>query len=379
MAVVHRGDVSIFTETQGSWAAVVANPQPLQLSSFNFTQLVYPVFGVGLFHYLVKELRSVADLKRTVNILVWGSLVTAGFSFVAGILFTIGLGSAYWGLLGLFTVGPVTGVGAPEAGFLGQFFRTYTPAGEPGFTALTLLVGIGLLLGAIIWRSEDAPRTVRMPRLKVSVLAFALLLNGSTTGYFGAFLLLLWALIAPLYVGSTRSVAKPFFYSVGAIAILGVAGSMIQVSGLSFYEWIMEYHLAKIQGEAASGSIRFYVTWYTLTEVFPVSPFLGVGYGSHLSLSLATFLLANIGLIGFGAFLAFLFVVLRNATTAVRRGRGAIKVIAFSAVLLFVPFFATLFVAKATSSINYGVTWMIIALAEASHQVYRHRMSLHSP
>jgi hypothetical protein len=158
--------------------------------------------------------------------------------------------------------------------------------------------------------------------------------------------------------------------------MVAVAGTMIQVSGMSFYEWVTEYHLAKVQGEGVgSGQIRAYVTWYSLTEVFLASPLLGVGYGSHLSLSLVTFLLANVGLVGFGVFLMFLFVVFRNATTAARKARGPLGTVAFASVLLFVPFFATLFVAKATSGIAYGVTWTAIALSEAAYQVYRRQLT----
>jgi hypothetical protein len=376
MAILKAGTVEVYTETQGRWTDIVSNSGPLRLSSFNFTQVLYPTFGVLLFHFLVRELRSPADLKKTVNILVWGALITAGFSVAAGILFTLGQGNTYWGVLNLFTAGPLAGVGSPQISSVGEFVRTYTPAGEPGFTAMTLLLGLGLVVGSMVRRQMGSTPLIRAPRLKLSALALALFFNGSTTGYFGGALLIAWGVVAPWYIGG-RGVhsLRPLLYAAGGVAAVAVAGTMIQVSGISFYEWVTEYHLAKVQGESGSGQIRAYVTWYSLTEVFLASPLLGVGYGSHLSLSLVTFLLANVGLVGFGVFLMFLFVVFRNATTAARKARGPLGTVAFASVLLFVPFFATLFVAKATSGMNYGATWTVIALAEAAYQVYRRQLT----
>ncbi|MCS3697430.1 hypothetical protein GGP73_002133 [Salinibacter ruber] len=380
MAALKAGTVDVLPASgQKRWPRFASYLVPLELSISNFTQVLYPTFGVFLFHFLVRELRSFGDLKKAINVLVWGALITAGFSIASGILYTAGQGNLYLGLLSLFTVGPISGVGAPDAGSFGQFFRSYTPAGEPGFTAITLLVGSGLLVGGTVWKTGGRSPVVRRSLLKLTILAFALLLNGSTTGYFGVALLIGWVVLAPGYIGTKRVRSlRPVLYAVGGVAIVGIVGSVIQVSGMSFYRWLTDYHLAKLQGESVgSGSVRFLVTWYALTEVFLVSPILGVGYGSHLSLSLFSVLLSNVGLVGFGVFAGFLFVVFRNATRAARRAPGALQVIAFMALLIFVPLFGTLFVAKATSAINYGLTWTVIALTESSYQVYR-RSQTHS-
>lgn len=376
MAVFKAGTIEVQPASGGRWPKFASNIVPLELSVYNFTQVLFPTFGILFFHFLVRELRSALDLRKAANILVWGALITAGFSVVAGILFTLGQGNTYWGVLNLFTAGPLAGVGGPQISSVGEFVRTYTPAGEPGFTAMTLLLGLGLVVGSMVRRQMGSTPLIRAPRLKLSALALALFFNGSTTGYFGGALLIAWGVVAPWYIGG-RGIhsLRPLLYAAGGVAAVAVAGTMIQVSGMSFYEWVTEYHLAKVQGESGSGQIRSYVTWYSLTEVFLASPLLGVGYGSHLSLSLVTFLLANVGLVGFGVFLMFLFVVFRNATAAARKARGPLGTVAFASVLLFVPFFATLFVAKATSGMNYGATWTVIALAEAAYQVYRRQLT----
>jgi len=380
MAGLKAGTVDVLPASgQKRWPRFASYLVPLELSVSNFTQVLYPTFGVFLFHFLVRGLWSADDLKKAINILIWGALVTAGFSVASGILYTAGQGNMYLNLLSLFTVGPITGVGAPGTGSLGQFFRSYTPAGEPGFTAITLLVGIGLLAGSTVWKTGERSPVVRRPLLKLAFLAFALILNGSTTGYFGAALLVGCVVLTPGYVGTKRVRSlRPVLYALGGGAIVGIVGTVIQVSGMSFNEWLIDYHLAKLQGEnVGSGGVRFLVTWYALTEVFLASPILGVGYGSHLSLSLFSVLLSNVGLLGFGALAGFLFVVFRNATRVARRAPRPLRVIAFMALLIFVPLFGTLFVAKATSAMNYGLTWTVIALTEATYQVYR-RSQTHS-
>jgi hypothetical protein len=369
MAVFKAGTVEVQIPYNKRWPEFFSNIVPLELSTYNFTQVIFPLFGVFLFHFFVREIQSVSGLKKAINILVWGALVVAGFHVASGVLFTLGQGTVYQNVLGLFSAGPIE---IPV-----RLFRANTPAGEPGFSALALLVGIGLLVGSVVRRTEGSSPLIRMPWLKLSVLVFALLLNGSTTGYFGGGLLLAWTMVSSWYVGtkSVRSRARPVLYAVGGLVVVGVAGTMIQVSGMSLNEWIIEYHLAKVQGGVGSGQIRSQVTWYTLTEVFLASPILGVGYGSHLSLSLATFLLSNVGLVGFGIFVAFLFVVFRNAVRTARKAHMPLNRIAFTSLLVFIPFLGTLLVAKSTAGMNFGITWTVIALVEATHQVYRRRRS----
>jgi len=370
MAVFKAGTVEVQIPYNKRWPEFFSNIVPLELSTYNFTQILFPIFGVSLFHFFVREIQSVNDLKKAINILVWVALVVAGFHLASVILFMLGEGSVYQNVFALFYVDPIE---IPV-----RTFRTHTPAGEPGFSSLALLVGIGLLVGSLVRRTGGDAPLVHKPQVKLFVLVFGLLLNGSTTGYFGGALLLTWTIIASWYVGTKRirTRVRPVLYVMGGIAMVGIAGAMIQVSGMSLNEWIIEYHLAKVQGEeVGSGQIRSQVTWYTLTEVFLASPILGVGYGSHLSLSLATFLLSNVGLVGFGIFVAFLFVVFRNAVRTARKAHMPLNRIAFTSLLVFIPFLGTLLVAKSTAGMNFGITWTVIALVEATHQVYRRRRS----
>ncbi|WP_251931502.1 hypothetical protein [Salinibacter ruber] len=370
MAVAKAGVVEVYSEGGGLWMRKMYNPVALELSRFNFTQLAYPTFGILLFHFLVMEIKSRDDIRKVVDILVMGSLVVAGMSITAGVLYTIGQGEVYSKTLGIFAVGEF-GAKGPEAGSIGRFFRTYTIAGEPGFTAVTLLVGTGLVTGDFLKKGKSL---VSWPMTKLSILTLAILINGSTTGYFGAGLLISWSVIAPLYLGqgSIADVIRPFVYVLVGLLVVGGIVSTIQVSGLGFYEWLNTYHIAKLQGEGAgSGATRLYVSWYTLKNVFLSSPILGVGYGSHLSLSFVTFLLANIGVLGFGAFLAFIYTVFRNSKKTAKKAKGTLEKAAFMGSFVFVPFFGTLFIGKSAVSMLFGLTWAVIALAEATYQVYR--------
>lgn len=375
MASFGAGTVDVITGGEGRWPNRFSNRVPLSLTLANFTQVLYPLFGVLLFYFLGRRLNGVNDLKSTINVLIWDFLILGGMSVLGGVLFTIGQGETYGELLSLFTVGPAN-IKPPELATFGQFFRTYTLAGEPGFTAVGYLLGLGVLAGLTLG-IHPGQWNVRFPRLKLALLTVALLINGSTTGYFGAFLLVVWACMIPVYFSRTRSVRfRPIFVLVlSAVALLVGAGAVLQVAGVPFMEYLVDYHIAKFAGEAGSGSIRLQVTEYTLREVFLTSPLLGVGYGSHLSLSLASFLLSNVGLIGFSVFLAFLFVLFRNVSYVAKHASNDVGLIAFALVLTLPPYVGMLFVGKAVSGLNMGLTWLLFALAAVTYQVYKDRAS----
>ncbi|WP_206750447.1 hypothetical protein, partial [Halorubrum sp. GN11_10-6_MGM] len=57
--------------------------------------------------------------------------------------------------------------------------------------------------------------------------------------------------------------------------------------------------------------------------------------------------------------------------STIRNAKGTLGAMAFMVVLTFVPFLGTLFIGKSAASMNFGLTWTIIALAEATYQVHR--------
>lgn len=376
MAVIKAGTVEVYTEGAGTWAQKMHNPDPLKLSTFNFTQLLYPTFGIFIFHFIVKEIESRKDVKKVIDIMVMSAVVIAGMSLAAGVMYTIGQKEIYNKILGFFVAGPLSGVTSPEAGSLGQIFRMYTIAGEAGYTAIVLLVGVGLTMGDLLRKGKSI---VQWPIVKLAVLSSAVLLNGSTTGYFGAVLLVIWGIIAPWYIGRRKitSIIRPFGYLLVGLMVVGTIMSFVQVSGINFYEWVATYHISKIQGYTGSGTVRLSVSLYTLKEVFLENPILGVGYGSHLSLSFATFLLSNVGIIGSGIFVAFIYVIFRNSNRVIRIDGGILGKMAFMNSFVLIPLMGTLFIGKSAVVMIFGITWIIIAIAEATYQVRRQELQAH--
>lgn len=372
MTVAKTGYVEVIPVIEGSWLNRIENFEPLKLSYSNFTQLLYPTFGVTIFYFLSQEMRGVNDLKYSIKLIVWGVLAVGLISVSGSVLYTIGLDDLYLNFFRVLKAGPLN-IGRPVTGTFGSFFRTRTPAGEPGFTAITYLLGLGLLTGFTL--GENSRRSiVRFPRGILAFLVFALLTNGSTTGYFGALLLVSWITLVPFFLGRTshvryRSILKVVLATAG---VLVVAGTLLQVSGVPFYEWLLQYHIAKIQGEAVgSGQVRAQVSWYSLREVFLISPLLGVGYGSHLSLSLGTFLLSNIGLVGFGVFAALVVILCRNTFTVAANQSSELGSIAFAIMCAFVPLMGTLLIAKSAVGLMFGEIWLIFALSEAVFQEWK--------
>jgi O-antigen ligase len=159
----------------------------------------------------------------------------------------------------------------------------------------------------------------------------------------------------------------------GGLLLLVVA---LQTAGISLLEYVVETHLAKLTEEAGSGAIRFYAVQYSLTEVFAKSPLFGVGYGSHRALSLIIVLLANIGVIGVLAFLAFNGAVFVHAIRTMNRSRDAeLASIAFALAVTHPAFLLTLFVGKSETSFSFGWLWLLLAMMEASYRVYQREQS----
>lgn len=368
--VVKSGMIDVYVQMPGTWTTRAFDQQPLRLSVSNFTQILYPLWGITLFCLLVRELKELSEIKKTINVLVWSSVVISLMNVAGGVLYIVGEGELYHSFLHYFTVGQV-GIKPPQVGTFGRFYRAYTLGGEPGLAAMSLLLGGGLLVGLTLG-PHSGKWNVRFPRAKLVLITLGLILNGSTTGYLAASLLIIWCFLVPFYFNRTLLLRgrKVFASLLIGVGLLAVSGSLLQISGASFFDWLMQYHFAKLQGEAASGQVRWHVVWYTLQNVFLESPILGVGYGSNLSISLGTFLLSNVGLLGFGAFLAFIFIIFRNCSTVLSRVNDHQGNIALALVLTFLPFMATLFVAKGGAGISYGTTWILLGLMEANYQVY---------
>ena len=369
MAAVKSGSVKVLGEG-GKWSDVYANVETLRLSTRNFTQVIFPFWGFLLYLFLTKEMKSIADLKVALNILIWGALIIGLSSVLSGILFNLRQGSLYAELLNSLKVATPE-IGKPRVGTFGLHFRSFTLAGEPGDSSLYYLVGLGFLVGFASRDISNTRKTILSLKSKFLFFLIVVVINGSTAAYLGVFLLLVWVLPALLLTSgrSSVSIRTVVMGLAGGMILLYIVGTTIEVGDVSLVEWVQQYHIAKLQGEAGSGSIRRTVMLHGL-NVFLENPILGVGYGSNLSLSFGVFLISNVGLLGTGMFFLFLLLELRKVIFVAKKSEREIGAIAFSLVLILPPFVGVLLTGIGTFALNLGITWLLLAMAEATYQVF---------
>lgn len=376
MPLLITESVFVVPEGAGSFGEAYQDPQPLRFDLSNLTQILYPTFGIVLFFTITNNLKTRDNLKTAIRILVLGMVTLALFSFVYVTFHFLGLRNVMTLIFRLMT--EVTEPKFSSYNALGGIVRPETLAGEPGYTGLyyVMILGIvgGLAVGGYIrgWRLEWQGTCLFL-------LTVSILINGSTTAYFGvASLGASFLLVALLRKNrritsgrSVRVVVRILLAGGGGLLFLVVA---LETAGISLLEYIVETHLAKLTEEAGSGALRLYAVQYSLTEVFSKSPLLGVGYGSHRALSLVIVLLANIGIVGVLAFLAFNGAVFFHAIRTMNRSQDPeLASIAFALAVTHPAFLLTMFVGKSETSFSFGWLWLLLAMMEASYRIYRRR------
>jgi hypothetical protein len=356
------------------------NPVPLQFSVKNFTQLLYPTFGILLFLSIEWYIRSKADLKRVIRILVRAFYLVAAFMVVYQIAYLVNLRAPINGIFFLFT-------GEANANFsdynaLGNLIRAFTPVGEPGYTGTYFGMVLAIVAG-LTYGGYARGWTLSLNRRLVVVILAAIILNASTTGFFAVVAVLASFLVVSVFrrqnrvkaTSNARTVAQLLF---GMVAVAVMALLTAQAFGLSLIDIIVSEHVAKIAGGAGSGAFRLTSIIYTMQEVFAKSPILGVGYGSHRALSLIVFLLANTGVVGLLTFLLFNGTALLHAVKAMNRAADPeLASIAFALAVTHLSLLAVLSV-KSDVALAFGWLWMTAALCEACYRLHRHRQRLAS-
>jgi hypothetical protein len=344
----------------------------------NVTQLAYPLFGIVLVFALSTHIRTKEDLKRVYRILFAACMLFAGYMVFYQFCSLIGLSTPIEVLQWIAT-------GEAESKFsgynaLGGIARAYTPAGEPGYTGLYYIIVTGLLAGLTYSGYEDAWRPKRS-RLFLLILVVAIILNASTTGYFGLFVLVAALPVLIVFRRNARlhadSGAKIVFKAaaVGGVVLVGAVVVAQVALGFSLAEYVLQSHAAKVTDQAGSGAFRFYSLMYSIEEVFMKSPLIGVGYGSHRSLTLISYLLSNVGIIGTIAFLWFNAVIFLHVVKVMNRTEDAtLASFAFALAWTHVALLGTMFVGKSVVSFVFGWLWLILAMSESCYRIHRSRV-----
>lgn len=361
------------------WVAY-QNPIELRFSPKNFTQMLYPLFGVLLFMTVEWSISKKEDLKRVIKILVRGFYLIAAFMVMYQMAYLLGVRAPIEGLFFLFT-------GAANAKFsdynaLGSLIRAFTPAGEPGYTGTYFGLVLGFAAG-LAYGGYKRGWKLRLNRRLVGLILFALILNASTTGFLAVVIVLLSFVLVSLlrrnsHVKAVSNVKVGVQLIVGVAVVTIVSLVAAQVLGLSLADILISQHLAKITEGAGSGAFRLTTIVYSLENVFAESPILGVGYGSHRTLSLVVFLLANTGIVGLITFLALNATAFTHIVKAMNQARDPeLASIAFAIAVAHVSLVAILTI-KGDVALTFGWMWVVIGLAEACYRLQRRQSRLRS-
>jgi len=380
MPVLISETVFVVPEGSGSFLRAYENPQKLRFDISNITQVLYPLFGVVLFLVFAANLRSREDVMRVVRILIWGMVLLVGFSVVFIACYFLGLQSVMDLVFAWTTeVEPKFSEYNAFAGLI----RPETLAGEPGYTGLYYILVFGILIGLVTggYRGNWKPQH---SGLLVVMFAVAIVMNGSTTAYFGGVALGASFLLAAFLrrsrsIVSTSSTRTAVKFIVAAGGVLVSLLVILQLAGISLVEYAVENHLAKMTEQEGSGAIRFLAFQYSLTEVFAKSPWFGVGYGSHRATSLLVVLLANVGIVGSTAFLTFNGAVFMRAVRAMNQASDSwLASFAFSFVVVHPAFLITLLIGKSETSFSFGWLWLLLGMMEACYRIHRQEIKQRS-
>lgn len=352
-----------------------AEVEILGFSGRNITQLVFPGFMVLLFFSVRAELRSAADVYDSLRWFVAGALITLASGLVMQVLFEAGTGLSTF--MRVFRGNPETYTIANRMRpGVWPFPRMFSLAGEPGYTGL-LFVGLAAFAAPIGWMERG--RAAARARWLFVVATLGAILSASTTAFLAFAILLVGLVLLPLgrtmKLERTPQLRLPVF-TVTSLAVVVVAAlivvRIVAPDAFSLLEYVDTSHVAKLRAEEGSGVTRMATVDYTLNEVLPRSPLLGVGVGSHRSGALAASILGMAGVIGLATFLLINVLAFvrgyRTYRTATDVRESAFGLAIAMALFAIVP---TMLVGKSQVALTFAYYWYLLVLADRGLDLVR--------
>jgi hypothetical protein len=275
---------------------------PLYLTTHNFTQLLYLIFG-GTIAICVAHANIDKDQRHNTERIILFSAI-----FISA-----------WGILQF--VCNVTGIPYPDfifnnsgsasgKGFLQTLEagvgRISSTAVEPSVFAQSLISLLPLTLPAFLKRGSVI--SIPIDRLCAALFVVLLVLSTSSTAYLGIFILGV-LLLAVLLRSHLISVAK------ASLLALLAAGGLAAIVTLAFVSVPIVSQVANsaLLNKSSSGSGLERLMTITLAwGYFQQFPVLGIGWGSATSHDLFVKLLSNVGVAGTLIFLIAMFSVIRS-------------------------------------------------------------------
>lgn len=340
--LIFRNKIEVWWGDEGYYMLQFTSHNITQLSYLAFCFLTY-AFAKNYLHYLPDRSAAIErivriELAALIYVCFWGvyqylsTLINMPFSLIFNE--RIGVGHSY-------------------LTFFDRFLRAYSVMPEPSMLALYLcpMIAFVVLLPRSVLRYGKLALTSLM--LVTGFISF------SVSFVFGSLAAFLFSFRKPVS-SSRRAKARPYWAAfIIFTTILFVFGALMllseplrQTAGLFFDNLKEKVALRDFSGEQRSE--RFLLGIDVLKKSFG----LGVGYGTMRTTDLFSTLLANIGVIGLGLFLAYLFTLSRRLAMAAPECGLAAAFKEYFIVLFFVAF---LFVSEP----YFLFIWINLALAES--------------
>lgn len=360
MPVYINGRLAISSPILGDFSET-----PLYLTSHNFTQLLYLIFG-GIIAICVahSNLRD-EDRQQTEKVI----LLSAIFISV-------------WGLFQFFC--NATGFPYPD-----YIFNNSGSATAKGFMQ-TLDIGVGRISSVTVEPSEFAKSLITLlpltfpawlkkgsiisrpiDRLVTVLFILLLVLSTSSTAYFGLLALAIVTVLLLLRTGDL-SLKRAFNYSLLAV----VATSAVIAAALTSIPIVSGIASTAVLDKSSSGSgLERVMTIQLAFEYFQKYPFLGIGWGSAGSHDLIVKLLSNVGIIGTVAFFGAMGCVVRANWRALEKLILPVNISRWVWLLALIVF---LIISAATEfPLVFGNFWLILgmAIATSSKSIRSHLQS----
>ena len=280
---------------------------PLYLTSHNFTQLLYLIFGIVIaicvaHHNLRVDIRHETEkviLISAIFISLWGL-----FQFACNVT---GIPYPYY----IFN----NSDSASATGFLQTLdvgiSRVSSVAVEPSVLAQSLLAVLPLTLPA--WLKRGSILSSSIDRLSTLLFLVVLILSTSATAYLGLFMLAALVLALLLHTRA-MSIGK----TIGLLVVAtGTAIGAVALA-MSSTTVVNDVISSALLDKSTSGSgLERIMTIGLAYGYFQKFPILGVGWGSATSHDLIVKLLSNVGILGTFIFLCAMWVILRPAWRAI--------------------------------------------------------------
>jgi hypothetical protein len=273
---------------------------PLYLTSHNFTQLLYLVFGVVTAICVAHVNFQDSERLETERIILFSAIFVTLWGFLQLVCNQTGV--PYPDFI-FNNSASVSGKGFMES--LNGVARVSSVATEPSILAQSINSLLPLTIPA--WLRRGSVLSVPMDRFCTVLFIILLIISTSSSAYLGMFILV--AILCLLLVHTrTASRKRVIAFAVTAGVIAVSIGAIAAVSVPKVRDLLGSILLDKSSSGSALERSRSVVLAFGYFQKYPI---LGIGWGSATSFDLVVLLLATVGIIGTFVFGGAMWSVLR--------------------------------------------------------------------